>query len=296
MFTEPFVLVAIVTVIAGLLLCASRRYGGKEDLVVSAINQCLPQTQCAQCGHPGCLPYAKAIAAGEPINRCPPGGSETIAALAELLGRESLPLDEAFGIETPKRIAVIREDECIGCTLCIHACPVDAIIGAPQVMHSILEEVCTGCDLCLPPCPVDCIDMVGTTTPIQPTKILRPIVAAQETECIRCGDCEIVCPKKLQPQNLFWQRESIDAMETLNLADCIECRLCDRVCPSAIPLTQYFIEAKQSVTDASQRQAEAELAEARYQKRETRLAASNRIIKTRPSDDDRKSLLERLGE
>jgi electron transport complex protein RnfB len=292
---EAFVLAGLVTLIAALLVFARQRYGGDEDQVVAAINQCLPQTQCAQCGHPGCLPYAKAIAQGEAINRCPPGGSATIKALAELLGREALPLDEEYGVETARTIAVIREDECIGCTLCIHACPVDAIIGAPQLMHSVLTDVCTGCDLCLPPCPVDCIDMIEVATPNIETKVLRPLIQQQETECIRCGDCEIACPKNLAPQNLFWQRQSMDAMDDLNLSACIECRLCDRVCPSAIPLTQYFIEAKQTFRLAEQRETEAELAETRFNKHEARLEASTRIIKTKPSDDDRRALLERLG-
>lgn len=292
---EAFVLAGLITMIAALLVFAKQRYGGDEDQVVAAINQCLPQTQCAQCGHPGCLPYAKAIAEGEAINRCPPGGSATIAALAELLGREPVPLDETYGTQAPPRIAVIREDECIGCTLCIQACPVDAIIGAPQLMHSVLEDTCTGCDLCLPPCPVDCIDMVEVAVPTAKVKSLRPLIPQQETECIRCGDCEIACPKGLQPQYLFWQRQSTDAMSELNLSACIECRLCDRVCPSAIPLTQYFIEAKQSVQSEQQRKEQAALAKTRYQKHAARLESSNRIIKTKPSDDDRKALLERLG-
>jgi len=292
-------LAAILGGIAALLIFAKQRYGGTEDAVVSAINQCLPQTQCAQCGHPGCLPYAQAIAAGEAINRCPPGGKQTIAALAQLLGRDIIALDDSYGQELPKRVAKIREAECIGCTLCIQACPVDAIIGAQQQMHSILEDLCTGCDLCLPPCPVDCIDMIEVESVVTGIpKPLTPLVAkvAQQTEaaCIRCGDCEVVCPKELQPQMLFWQRSSTDSMTALNLDACIECRLCDRVCPSAIPLTKYFQVAKQSLRAAEQQQAEAALAEQRFQKRESRLIATE-PAKSRPTEDARKALLARLN-
>ena len=132
-------------------------------LPVAAIDALLPQTQCTRCGYPACLPYAQAIARGEAdIDRCPPGGQAGVDALAALLGRASKPLDAAFGVETPPRIAVIDEAVCIGCTKCIQACPVDAIVGAAKRMHSILAAECTGCELCVPPCPVDCISMAAT--------------------------------------------------------------------------------------------------------------------------------------
>lgn len=127
---------------------------------IDAIDALLPQTQCTKCGFAGCRPYAEAIAAGEAaINRCPPGGAEGIRRLARLLGRAELPLDPACGREQPRRIAWIDPALCIGCTKCIVACPVDAIIGAPRRMHTVIEALCTGCDLCVPPCPVDCISM-----------------------------------------------------------------------------------------------------------------------------------------
>jgi electron transport complex protein RnfB len=127
----------------------------------NAIDRVLPQTQCTKCGYPACRPYARAIATGEAdINRCPPGGDAGIRALAALTGRPYAPLDPACGTEQPRRIAVIDEARCIGCTLCIAACPVDAIVGARKLLHAVIAEFCTGCDLCLPPCPVDCIDMV----------------------------------------------------------------------------------------------------------------------------------------
>jgi len=125
------------------------------------IDALLPQTQCTQCGYAGCLPYAEAIAAGTAdINQCPPGGAAGIARLAALLGREIKPLDPAKGTEQPRTTARIDEARCIGCTLCIQACPVDAIVGAAKRMHTVIAELCTGCGLCIPPCPVDCIAML----------------------------------------------------------------------------------------------------------------------------------------
>ena len=122
------------------------------------IDALLPQTQCTRCGYPACRPYAEAVAAGSAdINRCPPGGTTTIAALAALTGRAARPLDVSCGREGPLALAVIDEATCIGCTLCIDACPVDAIIGAQKRMHTVLASLCTGCELCVPPCPVDCI-------------------------------------------------------------------------------------------------------------------------------------------
>lgn len=126
------------------------------------IDALLPQTQCGQCQYAGCRPYAEAIATGEAdINQCPPGGEAGIRALAALLGREFKPLNPEHGVETPRTVAIIDEAVCIGCTKCIQVCPVDAILGAPQVMHSVLTEECTGCGLCLVPCPVDCIALLA---------------------------------------------------------------------------------------------------------------------------------------
>lgn len=128
--------------------------------LVDQIEALLPQTQCGKCLHPGCRPYAEGIAAGEAINHCVPGGADTIADLAALLDKPVLMLDPAYGIEPQtRRVAYIREAECIGCTKCIQACPVDAIVGAAKLMHTVLSDECTGCDLCIAPCPVDCIDI-----------------------------------------------------------------------------------------------------------------------------------------
>ena len=131
------------------------------DALVARIDAALQQTQCGRCGYPACRPYAEAVARGEAaINRCPPGGAEGVRMLARITGRRVLPIDPECGAEAPPRVAVIDEDACIGCTKCIQACPVDAIVGATKLMHTVIADLCTGCELCLPPCPVDCIAMV----------------------------------------------------------------------------------------------------------------------------------------
>jgi electron transport complex protein RnfB len=128
------------------------------------IEDLLPQTQCTKCAYPGCRPYAEAIAAGEAgYNQCPPGGVEGVARLARLLGKPVIPLNPVNGVERTRPVAVIDESACIGCTLCIQACPVDAIVGAAKQMHTVISDLCTGCDLCVAPCPVDCIAMVEVT-------------------------------------------------------------------------------------------------------------------------------------
>jgi Na+-translocating ferredoxin:NAD+ oxidoreductase subunit B len=132
--------------------------------LAARLDAALPQTQCTRCGYPDCRGYAEAIAAGDAeINRCPPGGAEGIARLAALTGRAPLPLDAGCGREGPRLLAVIDEAGCIGCTLCIKACPVDCIVGAPKAMHTVIDAACTGCELCLPACPVDCIALVPVT-------------------------------------------------------------------------------------------------------------------------------------
>ena len=135
--------------------------GEGRGRVVREVDALLPQTQCAQCGYPGCRPYAEAIVDGEAaIDRCPPGGERTVRALAALLGREVVPLDASRGPTKGPQVARIDEAECIGCALCLPACPVDAIVGAHRLMHTVVEADCTGCELCLAPCPVDCIALL----------------------------------------------------------------------------------------------------------------------------------------
>ena len=151
------ILTLIVLAVAVALAIAHHRLRVEDDALVLALDALLPQTQCAQCGYPGCRPYAAAMASGAPIDLCPPGGEDTVIALAELLPDAQR---QAEALEAPEtRVAVIDETRCIGCYLCIEACPVDAIIGAPKYMHTVMANSCTGCELCLPPCPVDCISL-----------------------------------------------------------------------------------------------------------------------------------------
>lgn len=157
-------LVTLALVFGAILGFAAVKFKVEGDPIVDQIDAILPQTQCGQCSFPGCRPYANAIANGEAINKCPPGGQATINALADLLGVEAPSLDAEHGEEADlPKVAFIREDECIGCTKCIQACPMDAILGAAKQMHTVIVSECTGCDLCVEPCPVDCIDMIPVT-------------------------------------------------------------------------------------------------------------------------------------
>ena len=176
MITAILILVGLAVVFGLILGYASVRFKVEGDPLVDQVDNLLPQTQCGQCSYPGCRPYAEAIANGEaPINQCPPGGESTILALADLLDVEPLELDEEAGVELDMpNVAVIIEKDCIGCTLCIQACPVDAIVGAAKLMHTVIEDECTGCDLCLPPCPVDCIEMVPRKTTTKNWKWQEP--------------------------------------------------------------------------------------------------------------------------
>ncbi|MDD1015795.1 electron transport complex subunit RsxB [Pseudomonas sp. TNT2022 ID1025] len=166
--------------------------------LIQRIDALLPQTQCGKCGHPGCRPYAEGLAAGEAINKCPPGGGETIAALARLLQVPVLELDAERG-SAPAQVAYIREAECIGCTKCIQACPVDAIVGAAKLMHTVISSECSGCDLCVAPCPVDCIDLL----PVSADSNVVPIVGglARSAEALAARE-----HKRNQARRRFEQR------------------------------------------------------------------------------------------
>ena len=161
MLAALLVMAGIGIILGAVLGFSAIRFKVEGDPLVEKIDAILPQTQCGQCGFPGCKPYATAIAKGEAdINQCPPGGEDGIRKLSELLGVEFKPLNAEHGQPKPKSVALIDENLCIGCTLCLQACPVDAILGAAKQMHTIVASECTGCELCLSPCPVDCIAMV----------------------------------------------------------------------------------------------------------------------------------------
>jgi electron transport complex protein RnfB len=185
LFAALLALVSLAAVFGALLGFAAIRFRTEGNPIADQINDILPQTQCGQCGYPGCRPYAEAIANGEAINKCPPGGEAGIQALADLLDVEPLPLDEEHGEENRgAAVAYIREDECIGCTKCIQACPVDAILGAAKQMHTVIASECTGCDLCVEPCPVDCIDMLHEEDSLQNWRWQLPDPVSRQVDII----------------------------------------------------------------------------------------------------------------
>ena len=182
-------LVGLSILFGALLGFAAEKFKVVGDPIVEQIDELLPQTQCGQCGFPGCRPYAESIAAGDVINKCPPGGQSTINAIANLLDVPAPELDAEHGVESEvKTVAYIREDECIGCTKCIQACPVDAILGAAKLMHTVITDECTGCDLCVEPCPVDCIDMLPVEETIADWKWSIPTKPGQMIATDRRGE------------------------------------------------------------------------------------------------------------
>ena len=174
MLTAILIMALGAIVLGSALGYASIKFKVEGNPLVEKIEAILPQTQCGQCGYPGCKPYAEAIAEGEAeINLCPPGGQEGVRKLADLLGREVKPLDAE---EKPKQVAIIDEQTCLGCTGCIQACPVDAIVGAAKQMHTVVESLCTGCELCVKPCPVECITMEVIPESIDNWKWKYPVI------------------------------------------------------------------------------------------------------------------------
>ena len=176
MLVALYVMAALAVALGAVLGYSAIKFRVEGNPLVDKIDAILPQTQCGQCGFPGCKPYATAIANGEAdINKCPPGGEEGIRKLADLLGVEFKPFGEGAAQPKPKSVAFIDENTCIGCTLCVQACPVDAIAGAAKQMHTIIASECTGCELCLPPCPVDCITMVPLPQTVKNWKWQYPV-------------------------------------------------------------------------------------------------------------------------
>jgi electron transport complex protein RnfB len=265
---EVLILTGLVVAVTASLAWVRKRYPATTAPLVEAIDAVLPQTQCAQCGYPGCRPYAEAVARGESIDLCPPGGAETQRQLAALLGRSAGP-----PLATPRPVrAVIDESRCIGCFLCVDACPVDAIVGAPRFMHTVIEARCTGCELCLPPCPVDCIDLIPLEVGPPPTEA-QPAPSGQN-DCIRCGRCDPVCPEGLPVEQLWWVSRGNDlgaAVES-GIGDCIECGLCNAPCPAGIDLVGTFVSARARLADQRRAEKAALIARAHVGERDGRLA------------------------
>jgi len=158
------ILLGLGLVFGALLGYSAIRFKVKGNPLVDQLDALLPQTQCGQCDYPGCKPYAEALAAGDNVNKCVPGGEDTMLEIANLLGVDPEPLDEDKEADPEATIVWIREEDCIGCTKCIQVCPVDAILGAAKYMHTVIEVNCTGCDLCIPVCPTDCIEILPAKT------------------------------------------------------------------------------------------------------------------------------------
>jgi len=288
------------------------RTGTSTASIVRKIDALLPQTQCGQCGYPGCLPYSEAIAAGEAINKCAPGGQKTIDALAELLGTGTLAPVAGNPAEPPAQVVRIREEECIGCNKCLAACPVDAILGAPRHVYTIIADECTGCELCVPVCPVDCIELTPRSTGLAGVSLHRdeprpqwpvpdeppgriPLLqvgphpafpplerppgkpsAGPVTPCIRCNHCASVCPVQLLPQQLYAHLGTDDREEAghQRLLDCIECGACSKACPSEIPLADLFRQARTDFIREREMQQRADHSRHRFEFRQSRMAAA----------------------
>lgn len=217
--------------------------------LIQRIYALLPQTQCGKCGHPGCKPYAEGIARGEAINKCPPGGQETIRELARLLNVPALELDTSRG-EAPAQVAYIREAECIGCTKCIQACPVDAILGAAKWMHTVIVDECTGCDLCVAPCPVDCIEM-------RPADTVLPIVGDLATNAEERRERDL---KRNRARRRFEQRHARLQREEAH-------KLAERLARAkrSVPAPPEQVDVAQAAREAALKKARTNVAMSRAQ-------------------------------
>ncbi len=281
LWLTPALLAGLLTTFAAAYTWLRHRYPADTVTLVDTVDALLPQTQCAQCQYPGCRPYAEAIVHdGAALNLCPPGGAEVHQQLIRVMGNEHAGHAPSV---IPNVVAVIDENECIGCALCLPPCPVDAIIGAPTKMHTVLTNDCTGCELCVPACPVDCISLEPVAAPVQQRRRKRrakrnaasvaapvatpvaatstaPSSAATARACINCGQCNPVCPVALPAQTLLQQiqQQRLSDAVSSGLMNCIDCGRCDQACPSDIPMAEIFSNAQwqqqQQLDDAQTRQ------------------------------------------
>ena len=281
LYSVPALLVTLLGFFVLTATLLQRRIPKDTNALADRIERMLPLTQCAQCGHPGCRPYAEAVAAGEAIDLCPPGGVELIAQLKDLMGDDAPQTHGDMATAPPIVVAVIDEAACIGCTLCLDPCPVDAIVGAQGFMHTVIEQECTGCELCIAPCPVDCISLETKPATLAPAPVPR-----LGRGCINCGQCIDACPVALQPDQLLKlsNAQAWAAAETLDLQRCIECGLCDRVCPSEINLAARFTDAKRTAATQTAVDAEKQRIKTRYTAHQQRLIAVQRQADSRRAD------------
>jgi electron transport complex protein RnfB len=252
---------------------------GPRRRLAAELQALLPQTQCRQCGHAGCAPYAEALAEGSARpDACAPGGPALSRRLAEIVGLREAVSPAGFLAPVPPPLrARIRPEDCIGCTKCIDACPTDAILGAARQLHGVLTDDCTGCGLCLPPCPVDCIDLETIAVaawPVADSPAARAIASGTPiAACTDCGKCVVACPSGLDPRALAARLRELDtdAARGLGLARCTECRACDDACPVDIPLSAHFVHGKALVGALATLAADAAHAVERQRARQRRL-------------------------
>ena len=269
-YTVPSLLEAMMAFFALAAAWLKRQLPHDIESLADRIEQVLPLTQCAQCGHPGCRHYVVALAAGEAIDRCSPAGAELVIELKNLMGTNTPLSQEDLQVCPAPLLAVIDESACIGCTLCLDRCPLAAIVGSRGFVHTAIEAECKGCGLCTAPCPVDGISLMP--------KVVEPAVkrfVPLGRGCINCGRCIDVCPVTLQPDQPLKLRNAEDwaGADDLELQGRVGCGLCDRICPSEISLSLRFTEAKRIASEPPATEAEKHRIKRCYQKHQQRLIA-----------------------
>ena len=276
------VICSLLTILTALNLTIRKHLQNKSNDLIDKIDTMLPQTQCAQCGYPGCRPYANSIAKGESIDLCLPGGPDTQEKLATLMRR--IP---AINLSQHKEvIAIIDEEKCIGCSLCLPPCPVDAIVGSKNHLHTVLKSECTGCELCLEACPVDCIKLRNTGELLQKPDDRKKTTLKSQIACIDCNQCDRECPANISPHLLhkLILKNDHNSIEKSGLASCIECGICDFACPSGIPLTEQFRSAKKRLNEIHREKEQKTNLLIRYETHQNRLAKGQNKEKQKRSE------------